>query len=176
MLKTFRKFFLATLLSTLAIAAAAAHGSKVGDLTIGHPWSRATPNGAKIGGGYLSVTNNGSVSDRLLGGSVSLADHVEIHEMKMDGGVMQMRQLSDGIEIKPGETVTFAPGGYHLMFMDLKAPLKEGEMVKGQLKFEKAGIVDVEFKVDAIGAMGKTSGDKTSSDKASGNMPMEHKH
>ena len=145
---------------------AAAHGFKIGDLTIGHPWTRATPGGAKIGGGYLTITNNGATSDRLTGVSLSVADHGEIHEMKMDSGVMKMRQLADGIEIKPGETVTFEPGGYHVMFMDLKEPLKEGTLVKGQLQFEKAGKVDVEYKVDAIGATGEKSG----------GMPMDHKH
>ena len=137
---------------------ASAHGFKVGDLTIGHPWTRATPGGAKIGGGYLSITNNGTTPDRLVGVSLSVADRGEIHEMKMDNGVMTMRPLADGIAIKPGETVKFAPGGYHLMFMDLKEPLKEGTMVKGQLQFEKAGKVDVEYKVDAIGATGEKSG------------------
>ena len=145
---------------------AAAHGFKVDDLTIGHPWTRATPGGAKIGGGYLSITNNGTTPDRLTGVSLSVADRGEIHEMKLDGGVMTMRPLANGIEIKPGETVKFEPGGYHVMFMDLKEPLKEGTMVKGQLQFEKAGKVDVEFKVDAIGATGRKSGD----------MPMDHKH
>ena len=115
----------------------------------------------------MTITNNGTTADRLVGVSLSVADHGEIHEMKMDGGVMTMRPLADGIAIKPGETVKFEPGGYHLMFMDLKEPFKEGAMVKGQLQFEKAGKVDVEFKVDAIGAMGP---------KPSGDMPMDHKH
>lgn len=138
---------------------------KVGDLTIGRPWTRATPGGAKVGGGYLTITNNGTAPDRLTGVSMSAAGHGEIHEMKMDGGVMTMRPLAAGIEIKPGETVKLEPGGYHLMFMDLKAPLKEGTVVKGQLQFEKAGKIDVEFKVDAIGATGMKS-----------DMPMGHKH
>lgn len=164
--KTIRTFALATLAAIALSVPALAHGFKIGDLEIGHPWSRATPNGAKIGGGYLSVTNNGKEADRLVGGSVSVADHVEIHEMKMDNGVMKMRPLEKGIEIKPGETVKFEPGSYHLMFINLKEQLKEGAMVKGQLKFEKAGTVDVEFKVDAIGASGtKKDG-----------MKMEHKH
>ena len=144
----------------------AAHGFKIGDLTIGHPWTRATPGGAKIGGGYLTVTNNGTAPDRLTGVALSVAGHGEIHEMKMDGGVMTMRPLANGIEIKPGETIKLEPGGYHAMFMDLKEPLKEGTMVKGQLQFEKAGKVDVEFKVDAIGATGKKSD----------GMPEGHKH
>jgi copper(I)-binding protein len=138
---------------------ALAHGYKLGDLAIGHPWARATPGGAKVGGGYLSVTNSGTSSDRLTGVTFSDADHVEIHEMSMDGGVMKMRPLPNGVEIKPGETVKLTPEGNHLMFMGLKAPLKQGDMVKGQLTFEKAGPVDVEFKIDTIGAMAPSHGD-----------------
>ncbi len=148
---------------------ALAHGYKIGDLAIGHPWSRATPGGAKIGGGYLTVTNSGTSPDKLTGGSLSIADHVEFHEMKMDGGVMRMRPIEGGITISPGETVKFEPNGNHVMFMGLKEPLKEGTMVKGQLIFEKAGAVDVEYKVDAIGATGK-SGDM------SGMKGMDHTH
>ena len=143
----------------LVMSSAMAHDFKVGDLTINHPWTRATPTGAKVGGGYLAITNNGKTADRLLGGSLTAAGYVEIHEMKMDGGVMKMRALEKGLEIKPGETIKFEPGGYHLMFMDLKEPLKQDQMVKGELQFEKAGKIAVEFKVDAIGA-----------------KPAEHKH
>lgn len=168
MMKPLRILAFATLAAFVLSAPALAHGFKVGDLDIGHPWSRATPNGASIGGGYLSVTNNGKTPDRLIGVSMPTADHGEIHEMKMDNGVMQMRPLEKGIEIKPGETVKFEPGGYHLMFMGLKAPFKEGEMVKGQLKFEKAGTVDVEFKIEGIGFKPKDGG--------MGGMKMEHKH
>ena len=169
MKKMFRVFAVAAT-ALLLTAPAFAHGFKVGDLTIGHPWTRATPGGAKIGGGYLSMTNEGKTPDRLTGVSLSAAGHGEIHEMKMDGGVMTMRPLAGGIEIKPGETAKLAPGGYHAMFMDLKEPLKEGTLVKGQLQFEKAGKVDVEFKVESIGFTGEKSGG------AMGGMPMDHKH
>lgn len=130
---------------------------KAGDLAVMQPWARATPSGAKVGGGYLAITNNGKTADRLTGASMSDADHVEIHEMKMDGGVMKMRPLPNGIEVKPGQTVTLAPQGNHLMLMGLKAPLKQGETVKGKLTFEKAGSVDVEFKVNSVGAMSADS-------------------
>src|SRR5262245_28494831 len=93
--------FAAMMLATPALA----HGYKIGDLAIGHPWARATPGGAKVGGGYLTVTNNGTSPDKLTGGTLSVADHVEFHEMKMDNGVMQMRPIPGGVEIKPGETV-----------------------------------------------------------------------
>jgi len=133
---------------------AAAAGTKVykaGSLTIEAPWARATPGGAKVAGAYMKITNSGTESDRLVGGSVPFAGRFEVHEMAMEGGIMKMRHLGKGLEIKPGETVELKPGGYHLMFMELKSGLKDGQTVKGTLIFEKAGKVDVEYKVGPIG-------------------------
>jgi copper(I)-binding protein len=138
----------------LAALPAGAHDYKAGSLSIAHPWSRATPGGAKVGGGYMSITNTGTEPDRLTGGSLARAGKVEVHEMKMEGNVMKMRPMANGLEIKPGETVKLEPSGYHIMFIDLKQPLKQGEMVKGKLTFEKAGTIDVEYKVESIGAKG----------------------
>ncbi|PZU94279.1 MAG: hypothetical protein DI527_03540 [Chelatococcus sp.] len=138
----------------LAATPAFAHGFKLGPLTIGHPWSRATPPGAKVGGGYLSVENTGTTADRLVSVSAPFAGRTEIHEMAVKDGVMTMRPLKDGVEIAPGAKVEFKPGGYHIMFMELKEPLKQGERRKGTLTFEKAGSVEVEFAVDAIGGKG----------------------
>jgi uncharacterized protein YcnI/copper(I)-binding protein len=132
----------------------AAMGDKVykaGSLTIEAPWARATPGGAKVAGGFMKITNTGKEPDRLIGGTVPFAGRFEVHEMAVEGGIMKMRELSKGLEIKPGETVELKPGGYHLMFMDLKSGLKAGEAVKGTLVFEKAGQVDVEYKVGPIG-------------------------
>lgn len=132
---------------------AAAHEFKLGDLVIDHPWSRATPGGAKVAGGYLTITNNGSAPDRLVSATVAaVSDRVEIHEMAMNNGVMTMRQLSGGVAVAPGKTVAFAPGGYHLMLMGLKGPLKEGDRVKATLTFEKAGSIEVTINVEGIGA------------------------
>lgn len=136
-------------------AAAAPSGNdtyKTGDLVVVSPWTRATPGGAKIAGGYLKVTNNGTSADRLTGATTVSADRVEIHEMSMTDGVMKMRLLADGLTIKPGETVELKPGGFHMMFMDIKQPLKQGETLKATLTFEKAGKLDVSFNVNAIGA------------------------
>jgi copper(I)-binding protein len=127
---------------------------KLGDLTVTSPWTRATPGGAKIAGGYLKVTNNGASADRFVGAKSDAADRVEIHEMSMNDGVMKMRPLPNGLEIKPGETVELKSGGYHLMFMDLKQPLKQGDSFKAKLQFEKAGSLDVDFNVNALGATG----------------------
>jgi len=134
-----------------ASAAADADSFKVGDLTVATPWTRATPGGAKVAGGYLNITNSGSAADKLVGGVTDISDRVEVHEMSMSGGVMQMRPLNEGLEVKAGQTVELKPGGYHMMFLDLKRQLKEGETVKATLQFEKAGKVDVTFKVGPVG-------------------------
>jgi hypothetical protein len=135
----------------IVAAANAAPALKVGALTIDQPWSRATPAGASVGGGYLRITNTGQESDRLVGGSFPGASRVEVHEMSMDGDIMRMKPVQGGLEIKPGATVELKPGAGHLMFMDLKEPLKEGQTVKGTLVFEKAGTVAVEYAVRGIG-------------------------
>ncbi len=134
------------------VTAAKAHDYKAGPLEIKHPWSRATPKGATVAGGYLSIVNTGSAPDRLIGGSVEGAGKFEVHEMSMDGSVMKMRALPKGLEIKPGQTVELKPGSYHLMFIGLKQPFEQGKRVKGTLEFEKAGKVEVEYAVEAIGA------------------------
>ncbi|MGE0627371.1 MAG: copper chaperone PCu(A)C [Hyphomicrobiaceae bacterium] len=124
-----------------------------GDIKVSTPWTRATPSGARVAGGFMTITNTGKQSDRLVGGSVPFAGAFEVHEMKMTDGVMKMRMLSKGLEIKPGQTVTLKPGSYHVMFLKLKQPLKPGEKVKGTLVFEKAGTVEIEYAVARIGAM-----------------------
>lgn len=123
-----------------------------GDLKISQPWARATPGGAKVAGAYVTITNSGKVADRLVGGSTAIAGVLEVHDMTMTDGVMRMRHLDKGIEIKPGETITLKPGSTHLMFMELKQPLKQGDKIKGALVFEKAGTVDIEYEVAPIGA------------------------
>ena len=146
---------IAALAATIA-SAALAHDFKIGTIDIDHPWTRATPKGASVAGGYLKITNKGTQEDRLIGGSFDGAGRFEVHEMKMEGGIMKMRPLTKGIAIKPGESVELKPGGYHVMFMDLKAPVEQGKNVKGTLVFEKAGKVDVEYTVEAVGATPKT--------------------
>jgi copper(I)-binding protein len=119
---------------------------------ISHAWSRATPNGAKIAGGYLTIENKGTAVDRLVGGRGGSAGKVEVHEMAMNNGVMTMRPLDQGLAIEPGKTVKLAPGGYHLMIMDLKVPLKQGDKVPVTLEFEKAGKVNLSLDVQGVGA------------------------
>jgi copper(I)-binding protein len=147
---------LALIVSLVFPAAASAQPSTreivKGDLVIAAPWSRATPQGAAVAGGYLTITNKGTAPDRLLSFSTDLADQPEVHEMKEEGGVMKMRPLKAGLAIPPGATVRLEPGGYHLMLLKLKKPLVEGQRFKATLMFEKAGPVELEFEVRAIGA------------------------
>ena len=145
-------FIIAAVFAALAASPALAHDYTVGGLKIDHPWARATPKGASVGGGYMKITNNGSEPDRLIGGSTDIAKSFEVHEMKMEGGVMKMRPVAGGIEIKPGETVAFDPSGYHVMFVGLKDQLKQGSRFKATLDFAKAGKIDVDFVVEGIGA------------------------
>jgi copper(I)-binding protein len=153
-----RRLLLAATAGALLLSGAAmAHDFKAGSIEIDHPWSRATPAGAKVGAGYLVLKNAGA-ADRLVSATAPFAGRVEIHEMAMKDGVMTMRPLADGIAVPAGGTVELKPGGYHIMFMDLKSPLKEGTLVDGTLTFEKAGTVNVQFKVEPVGAA--TSGHK----------------
>ena len=134
-----------------AMASASAHDYKVGPLAIDHPWSRATPKGASVAGGYMKITNTGSTPDRLIGGATEAARKFEIHEMKVYGGVMKMRELTNGLEIPPGGTIELKPGSFHVMMTGVTRPFVKGERVKASLTFEKAGKVDIEFIVDAVG-------------------------
>jgi periplasmic copper chaperone A len=138
----------------LFAAPAGAQEVKAGDLVITQAWSRATPGGAKVAGGYLTIENKGTSADRLIGGSGDVAAKIEVHEMAANNGVMTMRPLDKGLAIEPGQTVKLAPGGYHLMMFDLKEPLKQGEKVPITLEFEKAGKVKLSFDVEGLGAQG----------------------
>lgn len=131
---------------------------KIGALTIKAPWVRATPKGAAVAGGYMTITNGGKDADRLIGGTFPSAARLEVHEMSTEGGVMKMRQLANGLEIKPGETVELKPGSLHVMFTGLKSQVETGAPVKGTLVFEKAGTVEVEYQVAPVGAPGPSGG------------------
>ncbi len=151
MISGLRELVCAALLSALFAAPALAQEVKAGDLVITQAWSRATPGGAKIAGGYLTIENKGSAPDRLIGGSGDVADKVQVHEMAMNNGVMTMRPLDKGLTIEPGKTVKLAPGGYHLMLLDLKYPLKQGDKVPITLESERAGKVKPSLDVQGVG-------------------------
>ncbi|MCA1525674.1 copper chaperone PCu(A)C [Bradyrhizobium yuanmingense] len=139
-------------------AGVAAEDVKAGDLVISQAWSRATPGGAKVAGGYLTIENKGSAADRLVSVSADIAGKAEIHEMAMDNGVMKMRALDKGLAIDPGKTVKLAPGGNHLMLQELKGPFKQGDKVPVTLQFEKAGKVTVALDVQGVGAQAPGDG------------------
>ncbi|WP_018606620.1 copper chaperone PCu(A)C [Uliginosibacterium gangwonense] len=130
---------------------AQAHGYTLGKLKIHHPWARATVAGQPSGGGFLRIDNSGE-ADRLISAEADVSKAVELHSMSMDGEVMRMRKLDNGIELPAGQTVELKPGNLHIMFIELKAPLKEGSKFPLHLKFEKAGEIDVEVQVEAVGA------------------------
>jgi hypothetical protein len=144
-----------TALVSLALAPslASAHDVDAGPLLVRHPWARATPGGARVGGGYLTIENRGKTPDRLTGGSFAASDAFELHSMSMDGGVMRMRPTGP-LEIPAGGSVTLDPEGLHIMFNGLRRGLKQGETIPGTLVCEHAGTVPVEFEVEGIGAKG----------------------
>lgn len=127
-------------------------------ILVEQPWSRATPAGSTVAGGYVKLTNTGKEPDRLLGGTFARAKSVEVHIMTSEMGVMKMRQVTEGVELPPGVPVELKPGGLHLMLMGLTEGLKAGETVKGTLTFEKAGSVDVEFAIAPLGAEAPPAG------------------
>jgi periplasmic copper chaperone A len=139
------RLFFAIALSVGALGANA-HEYKLGNIAIEHPWARPTLPGQGGGGAYLGLRNGGTVPDRLLGASMEGAT-VQVHEMRMEGDVMRMREIGT-LDLPAGATVKLAPGGYHLMLMGLKAPLKIGEKVPLKLRFEKAGEIEVMVNVE----------------------------
>jgi copper(I)-binding protein len=145
------KFLRAAAISppALFLFAASVHA---GGIEVRAPWTRATVFGASVAAGFLTIEDKGKEADRLTGASSDVAQKVEIHEMRMEDGVMKMRALPDGIEIKPGETVTLKPGGLHLMMVGLKEKLVPGATVHVTLNFAKAGPIPVELPVQAVGA------------------------
>ncbi|MFP9136280.1 copper chaperone PCu(A)C [Devosia sp. XGJD_8] len=150
----------AALAAAILVATPAfAHNGVVhlGPINISLPFTRATLPGAPVGGGFLTIENTGTEADRLISATSTVAGDTQIHEMAMDGDVMKMRQLVDGLEIPAGETVVLAPGGFHIMFMGLKQAFVEGETVAVTLTFEKAGSVEVLLPVEATAADAPTA-------------------
>ena len=139
--------------AVLSPLAAVAHEYEAGNLTVAHPWARATPGGATIGAAYVEIKAKDGAADTLVSASSPAAGRVELHTHTMDGGVMKMRQI-EKLAIPAGGSAVLKPSGDHIMLFDLKAPLKEGETVPITLVFEKAGEVKVEATVEPVGAKG----------------------
>lgn len=164
-----KKFTLVLTAFFLALFFGASVGAQTvtpGDIEITGPYARPMVPGAKVGGGYLSITNKATADDKLVGINSARAGSSELHRMSVDNGVMTMRPVAGGLAIPAGQTVELKPGGYHVMFKNVGEPFKRGETIKATLTFEKAGQVDVEFAVGAAGAA------KTDSQSGMGDMPM----
>lgn len=129
-----------------------AGSATIGSMVIADGFTRGTAEGAKVGAGYLTIRNTGSTADTLVSVETSVAGRGEIHDMTMTDGVMRMRRLADGIEIPAGGTVALKPGGMHLMFMDLKQRLVEGESITVTLRFKSGAAGDVVLPVQPLGA------------------------
>ena len=146
-----RSLAFALLAATLYCGPALADDFQVKSLRVSNPFVRATPPGAKVAGVFMSIENRGKEADRLVSASSPVAGVVEIHEMAMDGGMMKMRAVKS-IDLTPGATVEFRPGGYHVMLEELKQPLKQGDQIPVLLTFEKAGTMEIKVKVEPMGA------------------------
>lgn len=149
-------------LSMLALvpAVAAAHDFTAGSLVIQQPWTRATPGGAQVAGGYVTIVNKGAAADRLIGGSIAEATTFALHQMSLDDGIMKMRATGP-LEIPAGGALTLDPSGKHIMFTGLKRGLKKGESLEGTLVFDHAGTVRVQFAVEGFGAREPAKDDAT---------------
>jgi copper(I)-binding protein len=161
-----RRSFLAAAAALVPASSAIAqqHGAvsqtatfRVGAIVIEAPWTRATPGGAKVAGGFMTVRNTGTEPDRLVGGTFPHAPRVEVHEMAVTDGTMRMREVRGGIEIPPGGSIQLRPGGYHMMFMDLSQPVRTGAPARGTLVFQKAGSVEISYDVAPVGAPGPSA-------------------
>lgn len=126
-------------------------------IIIENAWARATPPMVPTGAAYLTIRNTSQSADRLVATESPVAATVEVHNHIMDGNVMRMRKV-DGIDLGPGSRIELKPGGYHVMFIGLKTPFKEGETVPLTLTFEKAGKIEISAPVRAMGSMGRGGG------------------
>jgi periplasmic copper chaperone A len=135
------------------VVPALAQGAGNTSITVEQPWARATPTGAKTGAVYMTLDNKSGTADRLTGASSDVADKLQIHEMNVENGVMQMREVPGGLPIPAGGSVVLKPGSYHVMLIGLKKPLTAGEKIPMTLTFEKAGNISVTVPVQAMGAM-----------------------
>jgi len=148
----FRQLLGAVFTAALVIPAFAHDTFTLGDIEISGGFTRATLPNAPVGGGYITIVNHGSADDTLIAATSPAAEEVQLHEMKMEGEVMKMNELPDGIPVPAGATVTLSPGGLHLMMMGLKAPLVEGETVPVTLTFATAGTVEIALVVGSVNA------------------------
>jgi periplasmic copper chaperone A len=141
----------AALAAALLAVQVLAHNHEKGDIQVRHPWSRATPPGAKVAVGYMEIRNHGQQPDRLLSASTELAQRVQMHITRQEGDVMKMREVKS-FEIPARERYELRPGGAHMMLVDIVRPLKKGERFTMRLVFERAGELEIELEVQEQGA------------------------
>jgi periplasmic copper chaperone A len=147
---TFKFFHIAAVSSLMLLSAglaSQAHEATVGSIKIEHPWARQSPMKADVVAGFMTITNSGTVDDRLVKATAEITPVVQLHDMKIENDVMKMFEMKDGIPVPAGSTVELKPASLHVMFMGLKSPPVEGQMIKGTLTFEKAGVIDVMYQV-----------------------------
>jgi len=138
---------LAAILSiTLLCSASIAADLKAGDLAISHAWARATPKLARTGAAYLVISNAGATDDTLIGVKSEVAGKTGLHQSAMSAGVMKMSAVAR-LAVPAGAAAVLEPGGYHIMFMGLKAPFQPGMTVPVTLVFQKAGEISVSLPV-----------------------------
>lgn len=159
----------------LGVGAASAHEFSSKTVTISHPWARATPPGATVGAAYLEIAASKAGGDKLIGGRADIAGRVEIHTHERSGDVVKMKQV-DALAVKAGKSVVLKPSGDHIMLVDLKQPLKEGDLLKMTLSFEKAGDIEVEATVEPVGAKGPHGMDHQPGHEADRSDNGAHKH
>ena len=157
MKKLQRLFIIAFLLMGLCPVDGSAHEFMLGNLLIGHPWARASIGAATAGAAYLTITNQGTTSDRLVGASTPVAEKAELHTHLMEDGIMKMRQV-EGVDVEPGAPVEFQPSGLHVMLIGLKEPLIEGKTFPLTLTFQKAGKVKVNVIINSSGTTNPNEG------------------
>lgn len=149
---TIRSYLFGALALLLAATTTHAADFSAGDITVTLPWARATAQLAKVGGGFLSITNHGSAPDKLIAIDSDIAGMAMVHRMTMENGVAKMEMVEGGLAIPANGTVELKPSSLHIMFMQLKKPLKEGDRFAAVLTFERAGKMTVEFVVGGAGA------------------------
>lgn len=149
---TIRRAVLAGAFIAAAFAASAARAETTAPVRAEQPWARATAPQQKVGGAYVTLTS--LADDVLVGGNSPVAGRLEIHEMHMDGTIMRMRELPDGLPLPAGQRVALTPGGLHIMLVDLKQPLVAGQTIPMQLRFRTAPPLDLQVQVAPVGARG----------------------
>ncbi len=147
----FKSAALAAALVLACLTGSEAHEIKLGDLVIGQPWAKQSPMAHDAAAGFMLITNNGKTDDRLVKVTAEIAPTVQLHDMKMEGDVMKMIELTGGIVIPAGGDVELKPKSLHIMFLGVKTHLKDGDTFKGALTFERAGTITVPFEV--VGGM-----------------------